>query len=224
MKTIDCTPTWESLIPLMIEVIKTGEGNSPQTMVEELTRLARVADRYIAKGKPNGHADFNKCSHQYVTLTEDTETVSILTKSGKQITVSVLERAGCADVQVHNTGLTESNGRDEIPAFEVIGFLTGRTPVPRTRVTLTTLMLGEPIGRTVRLVEEVIDGRWVDHGKQGDDQPLIYYNSKIVLDRIRGILRSDGEMMEALNIDDVYCLDDDKLFEIGSLHYDIIEE
>ena len=46
MKTIDITPTWESLIPAMIAVLQNPKApkEAVQGIIEELTRLAKIAD------------------------------------------------------------------------------------------------------------------------------------------------------------------------------------
>ena len=48
MKTIDITPTWEALIPVMVQVLRNPKANSESVrgITEELTRLAKVVDAY----------------------------------------------------------------------------------------------------------------------------------------------------------------------------------
>lgn len=76
------------------------------------------------------HAKFNNCKHQFVTLTDNIETVSILTPSGKQITICVLEAAKSADIKLHNN----------CEKFKTIGFNGGRESFHHD-VTLQTLIL-----------------------------------------------------------------------------------
>lgn len=45
-ETIDITPTWSALIPIMVEVLKSPKANSSakQEVVVELKRLAKIVD------------------------------------------------------------------------------------------------------------------------------------------------------------------------------------
>ena len=46
-ETIDCTPTWESLLPLMLHIIKTGKDKKNILGIEkEFLRMAKAADAY----------------------------------------------------------------------------------------------------------------------------------------------------------------------------------
>jgi hypothetical protein len=86
-----------------------------------------------------GFAIFNReFPHQFVQCEEANETISIKTKSGKRITLSVMENANCVDIAYHDAPI-EAN--EDIPQFEIIGFNGGKTPVKRTPVTLATIML-----------------------------------------------------------------------------------
>tara|TARA_B100000989_G_scaffold2150_2_gene1405 strand:- start:8832 stop:9005 length:174 start_codon:yes stop_codon:yes gene_type:complete len=51
MKTIDITPTWSALIPIMVEVLKSPKANNTakQEVVVELKRLAKIVDDQNAK-------------------------------------------------------------------------------------------------------------------------------------------------------------------------------
>lgn len=51
MKTIDITPTWSALIPIMVEVLKSPKSNNTakQEVVVELKRLAKIVDDQNAK-------------------------------------------------------------------------------------------------------------------------------------------------------------------------------
>ena len=47
-QTIDITPTWEEVAPIMIEIIKNGSTpKSIRTAENEIINMARIADRYI---------------------------------------------------------------------------------------------------------------------------------------------------------------------------------
>ena len=45
-KTIDCTPTWEGLLPTIITMIETGLPFAKQIAKEELHKMACAADKY----------------------------------------------------------------------------------------------------------------------------------------------------------------------------------
>ena len=82
-----------------------------------------------------GFATFcnNGNKHQFIQCTEGVETISILTKGGKKITVCVMEDYGkCVDIKFHN---------EEEDRFSLIGFDAGQTPVPSTKLTLATILL-----------------------------------------------------------------------------------
>jgi len=54
-KTIDITPTWSALIPIMVEVLKNPKANNSakQEVVVELKRLAKIVDDQNKKLKEN---------------------------------------------------------------------------------------------------------------------------------------------------------------------------
>jgi hypothetical protein len=118
----------------------------------EITKLAdKEAEGYrefhsylieiIAEVK--GFASFNSCyKHTFVECEDSNQTISIKTKEGKRITVSVMEGASCVDIAYHDSPLEkENNGNKDVPKFEIIGFGLGSTPVPRAEVTLATILL-----------------------------------------------------------------------------------
>ena len=90
-----------------------------------------------------GFAVFNRdFPHQFIQCENSNETISIRTKKGKRITISVIEMADCADIAFHDSALEkENNGSKDVAKFEIIGFDLGKTPIPRTQVTLATIML-----------------------------------------------------------------------------------
>ena len=55
-KTIDITPTWSGLIPIMVEVLKNPKANNTakQEVTAELMRLAKIVDDQNKKAKKNG--------------------------------------------------------------------------------------------------------------------------------------------------------------------------
>lgn len=50
-ETIDCTPTWEGILPLLIHGIESGSPTARASVTEELIRMAKLADRYVAQSK-----------------------------------------------------------------------------------------------------------------------------------------------------------------------------
>lgn len=51
MKTIDATPTWEGILPLYIGGIESGTYEGRKSAMEELYRMARLADMQVAAEK-----------------------------------------------------------------------------------------------------------------------------------------------------------------------------
>jgi hypothetical protein len=49
MKTIDCTPTWSNVLPILLRLIQ--NPNTHEDAVIELTRMAEMADAYIESQK-----------------------------------------------------------------------------------------------------------------------------------------------------------------------------
>lgn len=43
---IDCTPTWEGILPLLIEGLKNKNRQVYENSMEELKRMARLADKH----------------------------------------------------------------------------------------------------------------------------------------------------------------------------------
>jgi len=50
---IDMTPTWEAVLPIYLAAIKHGDYDGSKAAMEELTRMAKLADLYIAEKKAN---------------------------------------------------------------------------------------------------------------------------------------------------------------------------
>lgn len=46
MSTIDITPTWTGLLPVLLEIIRANRSGSPIAM-EELVRMAQLADSHV---------------------------------------------------------------------------------------------------------------------------------------------------------------------------------
>lgn len=54
MKTIDCVPTWESCVPMLIHLMESDTTReSSQIAKEEIRRMAKLADKYVEVQKTN---------------------------------------------------------------------------------------------------------------------------------------------------------------------------
>jgi hypothetical protein len=49
MTTIDLTPTWEQILPTLLVLFKDGNAKGRAAVTEELTRMAKLADLYVAE-------------------------------------------------------------------------------------------------------------------------------------------------------------------------------
>lgn len=47
METIDITPTWEAILPILLAAVENGTVAGRKTAVAELIRMAQLADTYI---------------------------------------------------------------------------------------------------------------------------------------------------------------------------------
>lgn len=52
MRTIDITPTWRGCLPILLEVFENGTPEGRKMALEELHRMALIADEAVA-GKEN---------------------------------------------------------------------------------------------------------------------------------------------------------------------------
>jgi hypothetical protein len=94
------------------------------------------------KDTPTGFKTFNKdFKHQFVLCQDENETISIKTKSGKRITISVMEGAGCIDIKYFDSPLPKIDNRASgLEQFTIMGFNEGKTPVKSTALTLLTIL------------------------------------------------------------------------------------
>jgi hypothetical protein len=69
MKTIDMTPTWSDILPLLIRLI--GNSKTYKDAFVELTRMAQLADSYVESEK----IKYNPMSEQQLKLIEFSEQV-----------------------------------------------------------------------------------------------------------------------------------------------------
>ena len=51
MQTIDLTPTWEQILGVLLTLHDRGDSEGRRTALEELTRMAKLADLYVASQK-----------------------------------------------------------------------------------------------------------------------------------------------------------------------------
>lgn len=52
-ETIDMTPTWEGLLPVLLLLLQGETLDSRKVATDELTRMAKLADLYVASVKEN---------------------------------------------------------------------------------------------------------------------------------------------------------------------------
>lgn len=50
-ETIDMTPTWEGLLRWYLEIYENGDREGRKTALQELTRMAKIADLYVEEKK-----------------------------------------------------------------------------------------------------------------------------------------------------------------------------
>lgn len=49
--TIDCTPTWESVLPVLLKGLESDKFEIRQGTIVELTRMAKLANKYVESVK-----------------------------------------------------------------------------------------------------------------------------------------------------------------------------
>ena len=49
--TIDCTPTWAAILPILLLALEQGTEAGKSAAREELTRMAAIADLHVASQK-----------------------------------------------------------------------------------------------------------------------------------------------------------------------------
>ena len=50
---IDVTPTWEQIVPALLEILKSGNAESKAFALSEINRMAYLADIHLATLKDN---------------------------------------------------------------------------------------------------------------------------------------------------------------------------
>ena len=50
-RTIDVTPTWEQITPMLARILRDADAVGHDNALEELLRMARLADAYVASRK-----------------------------------------------------------------------------------------------------------------------------------------------------------------------------
>jgi argininosuccinate lyase len=50
-ETIDITPTWEQILPVMLQLIKHKDSKVSKPIEKEFLRMAQIADSYVAHVK-----------------------------------------------------------------------------------------------------------------------------------------------------------------------------
>lgn len=54
-RTIDCTPEWSGLLPVLLALLENGNAEGARTARAELARMAKAADKWNAYGAPLVH-------------------------------------------------------------------------------------------------------------------------------------------------------------------------
>jgi len=49
--TVDITPTWVAVVPVLLAAIENGTSEGRRLAIEELKRMASIADAYVAANK-----------------------------------------------------------------------------------------------------------------------------------------------------------------------------
>ena len=49
--TIDCTPTWAAILPILLLALEEGGETGKRAAREEITRMAAIADLHVASQK-----------------------------------------------------------------------------------------------------------------------------------------------------------------------------
>jgi hypothetical protein len=57
MKTIDITPTWSGVLPLLLAALEDGGFEARNAAMAELCRMAALADEYNAQAKQSAPKD-----------------------------------------------------------------------------------------------------------------------------------------------------------------------
>lgn len=52
-KTIDMTPTWEGMLPILLTLLENGSAAGRATAMAEMRKMAKLADLYV-KSQPGG--------------------------------------------------------------------------------------------------------------------------------------------------------------------------
>lgn len=50
-RTVDVTPTWRGVLPMLLLVVENGTGEGRRVAIEELERMADTADAHVASVK-----------------------------------------------------------------------------------------------------------------------------------------------------------------------------
>jgi hypothetical protein len=50
-QTIDLTPTWRGILPVLIALIEKGNAEGRKAAVDDLERMATIADTYVKQQK-----------------------------------------------------------------------------------------------------------------------------------------------------------------------------
>ena len=80
-KTIDCTPTWSGILPVLVALIQ--NPNTKKDGMIELRRMAELADTYIAERKTNQNIPAMKKFITTVTINIEIEAENLIDAEDK---------------------------------------------------------------------------------------------------------------------------------------------
>lgn len=61
--TIDCTPTWQAVLPVMIQALEGKKQEGRDAAAAELLNMAKIADEYVAMAQAKFHIFYNGDTH-----------------------------------------------------------------------------------------------------------------------------------------------------------------
>lgn len=71
MKTINMTPTWTALVPIITHILRNATPKSIQDTTSELTRLAKGVDAALPSIRPDGYPSWERSIPDYIAAIQD---------------------------------------------------------------------------------------------------------------------------------------------------------
>lgn len=114
-RTIDATPTWAGLMPVLIAVIENGTTEGRDNAIAEIMQLAEAADTYIAADKARAAQIGQK--YQAIIWTKDREgqpvTVQLVEGTAQDVAAYILpgHHPATAGIAEHGAKISEAAAR-----------------------------------------------------------------------------------------------------------------